>query len=385
MKVIGVICEYNPFHAGHRKQLQQIRADFGGDCALVCLMSGNFVQRGAPAVMDKTLRARAALLNGADLVLELPVTYALSSAESFARGGVEILGKFCDYLCFGSESADQATLMATARALLKADFSPLLREELDKGLSFPAARQTALERMGIGGKVLSRPNDILAVEYCKAMLELNTPMQPLPIHRPGSYHAVEADLENPSATAVRRLMLENRPWQEFVPASAAELFAGAPLHSIQSGEKALLARLRTMTDEDFEALPYGSEGLWRKLMHASRSCAALEEIIAATKSKRYTRTRLDRMVMCALLGITADMLAQKAPYTRVLALNNTGGAILKEARKTGAFLNAGEIPDHPYWQLENRCGRLYGLFRAGAVEPPDIEEKRRIYYSREEI
>ena len=379
MKTIGVICEYNPFHLGHRKQLQWIRERFDGDCATVCLMSGNFVQRGAPTIVDKSLRAKAALLNGADLVLELPVTYALSSAEGFARGGVEILAPFCDYLCFGSETGDAETLMATARALQSEDFPPLLRQELEKGLSFPAARQAALAAMGAGGDILSRPNDILAVEYCKGLLTLETSMEPLPIRREGSYHAEDADQENPSATAVRKLMLENRSWQDFVPAGAAELFAQAPLHALSRGERMILARLRTMTDAEFEALPYGSEGLWRKLMHNSRSLSSLEEIITATKSKRYTRTRLDRMVMCAFLGITEEMLAKKPPYTRILALNDTGRCVLKEARKRGSFLNAGEIPEDPWWELENRCGELYGLF-AETIQCPGAEKNRRIYY-----
>ena len=383
MKTVGVICEYNPFHLGHRKQLQWIRERFDGDCAVVCLMSGNFVQRGAPAILDKSLRAQAALMSGADLVLELPVTYALSSAEGFAAGGVAILAPFCDYLCFGSETADAEALMAAAGALLSGAFPPLLREELGRGLSFPAARQAALERMGANGDILSRPNDILAVEYCKAILSQGTSMKPLPIRRDGSYHAENADSENPSATAVRKLMLGREPWQEFVP--EAEIFAKMPLHSIQFGEKAILARLRTMTDAEFEALPYGSEGLWRKLMHNCRSCASLEEIIAATKSKRYTRTRLDRMVMCAFLGITAKRMSQKPPYTRVLALNDTGRTVLKDARKTGSFLNAGEVPEDPWWDLENRCGRLYGLFRTDGMGLPDLEEKRRVYYNRENI
>ena len=385
MRIVGVICEYNPLHRGHERQLRWIREHFEGDCAIVCLMSGNFVQRGAPAILDKSLRAKAALMSGADLVLELPVTCALSSAEGFAAGGVRILAPFCDELCFGSETGDAQGLMAAAGALLSPGFPPLLREELDKGLSFPAARQAALRRMDADGELLSLPNDILAVEYCKAILALGTSMAPLPLHRPGSYHAVDADPENPSATALRKLMLEKKSWQEFVPAGAADIFAEAPLHSIRAGEKAILARLRTMTDREFEALPYGSEGLWRKLMHASRGCASLEEIITATKSKRYTRTRLDRMVMCAFLGITWEMLTQEPPYTRVLALNDTGRGVLKKARETGCFLNAGEIPEDPWWELENRCGQLYGLFRCEGIDLPDTEEKRRVYYNREDI
>ena len=383
MKKVGIICEYNPLHKGHVKQFQIIRSLLGEDTAIICLMSGNFVQRGMPAIIDKSLRAKAAILCGADLVLELPVTCALSSAEGFAAGGVEILGNFCDYLCFGSESGDVKSLTDTAQALLSDSFPPLLREYLDTGMSFPAARQAALEDMGLDGNLLSLPNNILAVEYCKAILSQNVPMQPLPIIREGSYHAEMPDADNPSATAVRNLMQQNLDWNPYVAPAAADVFADASLHTLQAGERAILGRLRTMTEAEFEALPYGSEGLWRKFMHACRSCGTLEEIIAATKSKRYTRTRIDRMIMCAFLGISAETLAEPAPYTRVLAFNDTGRAVLKEAKKAGTFLNAGESADHPYWDLEKRCGDLYGLFCTDSIAAPGVEESRRVYYHKE--
>ena len=383
MKTVGIICEYNPLHKGHMKQFHMIRSLLGQDTAIVCLMSGNYVQRGTPAIIDKSLRAKAAILSGADLVLELPVTCALSSAEGFAAGGVEILGGFCDYLCFGSESGDVRSLTDTAQALLSDTFPPLLRKSLDTGKSFPAARQAALEEMGLDGGLLALPNNILAVEYCKAMLSQNVSMEPLPILREGSYHAETADFDNPSATSVRKLMLDGHIWEDFLPTTAADLFKDAPLHGIHAGERAVLMRLRTMADGEFEALPYGSEGLWRKFMHACRSCATLEEIIAATKSKRYTRTRIDRMIMCATLGITEEMLTAPVPYTRVLAFNDIGRTVLKDAKKTGTFLNAGESADDPYWDLEKRCSDLYGLFCMDGISAPSAEESRRVYYRKE--
>ena len=378
MKTVGIICEYNPLHLGHQKQIRQIRDQFGPECAIVCAMSGNFVQRGAPAILDKSHRAKAAVLSGADLVLELPVTHALSSAEGFAAGGVKVLSSLCDVLCFGAETPDEKGLMDTARALLSPDFSPILRKHLDQGLSFPAARQRAMEEMALPIDLLSLPNNILAVEYCKAILSQGSQMDIFPILRSGSYHAEIADGENPSATAVRNLMLGAYNWRSSVPRSARAVFQDAPLHSTSAGERAILAKLRTMTDAQFEALPYGSEGLWRKLMHESRKGATLEEILTAVKSKRYTRSRLDRMVMCAFLGITAEDMAMEIPYIRVLAFNSRGRAVLKEAKKTGTYINAGEKYDHPYWNMEKQCADLYGLFAVTAPEPPGAEEKRRI-------
>ena len=380
MGITGIICEYNPFHLGHRKQFDIIRQRKGESEAIVCLMSGDFVQRGHPAIIDKTLRAKAAVSCGADLVLELPITAALSSAEGFAARGVEILSSFCHSLCFGAESDDSAALLATAEALLSDEFPPLLRAQLDKGLSFPVARQAALEEMGLDGALVTQPNNILAIEYCKAILSQHSPMAPFPILRQGSYHDAAPDQENPSATAVRTLMTGSHDWKSCVPAPARAVFEGATLHTLSAGERAILARLRTMDDAEFEALPYGSEGLWRKLMHAARRESTLEDILTAVKSKRYTRTRLDRMVMCAFLGLTEADLCAPAPYTRVLALNDRGREILKKTRQTGHFPNIGEKIDHPYQSIETRCGRLYGLFAAGTPEPPTRNESARIIY-----
>ena len=385
LKTIGIICEYNPFHLGHQKQMDQIRALFGKDTVIVCLMSGNFVQRGMPAVFDKTLRAQAAIDCGADLVLELPATYALSSAEGFAAGGVKILSGFCDYLCFGCEAGDADKLMKTAKALLSTTFPPALRTQLETGCSFPTARQKALESIGVDASALTHPNDILAVEYCKALLMQKSSMQPLPIRREGNYHDTAADADNPSATALRQLLNRKENWEAYVPAAAFKTFWNAPIHSLESGERAVLSRLRTMRDEEFESLPYGSEGLWRKLMRASRTCGTLEEIIAETKSKRYTRSRLDRMVMCAYLGITQEMMDKSIPYVRVLGLRSTGIPTLKKARKIGSFPHTGDKIDHLYQQLEQRWDDLYGLFCQDGPAPVGQTNKRRIYLYKDQI
>ena len=208
-------------------------------------------------------------------------------------------------------------------------------------------------------------------------------MKAFPIHRQGSYHDEMPDSENPSATALRSLMMQAVDYEVYTVPAAYDCFRSAPLHSIPSGERAILGKLRTMTDEEFEALPYGSEGLWRKFMHACRSEATLEDIIAATKSKRYTRTRIDRMMMCAFLGITLQDLLSPVPYTRVLAFNDCGRNILKTARKTGTFLNAGEIDLTSYGEKERHIGDLYGLFCTNFLEPPGAENARRIYYHKE--
>ena len=383
MDITGIICEYNPLHIGHKKQINLVREQFP-EGAIVCLMSGNFVQRGHPAIFHKSLRAQAAIKSGADLVLELPLPAALSSAEGFASEGVRILGSFCNRLCFGAETGDAQKLNAVAQALLTPEFSSALGIALETGVSFPAARQLALEKMGVDGSVLELPNNILGVEYCKAILAQKSAMSPLPILREGNYHDSNADRENPSATSLRNLITEGKDWLEFVPEEARDCFSGASAHTLAKGERAILSRLRTMTDEEFEALPYGSEGLWRKLMHSARKEATLEGILTAVKSKRYTRSRLDRMVMCAFLGLSKETIAQPAPYTRVLALNNKGREVLKLARQNGDFPNIGEKTGHPFEAIENRAGSLYGLFAEGSVGAPDDAEHCRVYYKTDE-
>lgn len=378
MAVVGIICEYNPLHLGHQRQLRLIREQMGQDTCIVALMSGNFVQRGEPAIVDKSLRTAAALDCGADLVLEMPVTVSLRSAEGFADGSVAILTRLCTHLCFGTESAGTDDLMHTAEALLSQEYALYLRQNLDVGMSFPAARQAALQQMGLSFSGLEQPNHILALEYCKAILAQSSTMQPFPIHRPGSYHARTADAQNPSATAVRSLMQSQKDWMAYVPAQALPHFQGAALHTRAAGERAILSRLRTMSETEFAALPFGSEGLWRKLMHESRRQPNLDAILTAVKSKRYTMTRLNRMVMCAFLGIDETLLHSQPDYIRVLGFTSGGQALLSSLRKSVSFVNIGTAVKDPFWKTEQRVQDLYGLFCTDAPEASGLEPKRRV-------
>lgn len=378
MHISGIICEYNPLHLGHQKQIRYLKEQ---GKRVVCLMSGNFVQRGHPAIIDKMTRAQAALECGADLVLELPLPYCLSSAEGFAAGGVNILSRICDELCFGAENADPNALMDAAKLLVSDAFQEALRRHLATGCSFPAARAAAAKEFHISEALLSSPNNILGVEYCKAILTQESPMVPHPILREGSYHDVLPDPENPSATALRSLMEAGKDWHNYIPKEAKDSFDRALIHTLAQGEKAILYRLRTMTDAEFEALPFGSEGLWRKLMHAARSKTTIDEIITATKSKRYTRTRIDRMILCAYLGLTDEMRTAPVPYCRVLGFNDNGRQILSKAKDSGFFVNIGERTKHEYEKLEYRAGSLYALM-AESVDHPQIAENYRVIYKK---
>lgn len=374
MTAVGIVCEYNPFHLGHEKQLRLIRDHFGSDAVIVCAMSGNFVQRGEPAIFDKSIRAKAAIDCGADLVIELPITVSLSSAEGFAAGAVAALAPLCDYLCFGTESETEESLMSAAQMLLSEEFPPLLIKHLETGVSFPKARALALADMGIA-VAISLPNNILGLEYCKAILNQKCTMKPYAIHREGSYHAESLDYENPSATALRKAITDEKDFCSYVPNDVRETFQNADVHLLSYAEKAILYCLRTMTDDEFETLPFGSEGLWRKLMHAAREKNSLPEIMEAVKSKRYTYTRIARMVMCAYLGITEEMIHTPIPYYRILGFTNKGRVLLSAVRKSGLYRNISEKTKLDYEATEDRISSLYTLFSDNK-----LHSKPEVYY-----
>ena len=166
----------------------------------------------------------------------------------------------------------------------------------------------------------------------------------------------------------------------YLPEAAGQVFTGAPIHTLEAGERAILGKLRTMSEAEFEALPFGSEGLWRKLMRESRSQATLEDIASAVKSKRYTRSRIDRMILCAYLGIPAEMMNMDIPYVRVLGFSNRGREILNGAKKSGFFVNAGQPVIHPLWELEQKWDDLYGLFQEGTPGRPGGAKNNRVIY-----
>lgn len=381
MKTAGIICEYNPFHLGHARQFHLIREALGQDTAIVCVMSGNYVQRGAPAMWDKFTRAQAAVACGADVVLELPVTRVLQSAEGFARGGVEILTRFgsVDILSFGAECADADRLMTLASQMDTPEFTEALRRNLDQGLSYAAARQLALND---ADGLLRQPNNILGLEYCRAIIGLKSHLTPLAVHRSGCYHAQLADPKAPSATAVRMLRADGE-WTSYLPLEAAAVLRDAPWYETAFGERAMLARLRALADAEWEACAHGSEGLWSKAMKAARTQPDLESLIQTVKSKRYPRTRIQRLLLCAYLGIDTKMLLHPIPYCRILAVSPKGRPMLRKAKAHGqlSLINPGQTPvDKAYFTLETRASDLFTLFAApGFPTPSHFEQSARLF------
>lgn len=337
--LLGVVCEYNPFHRGHLYHLRESRRTAGEDASVVCVMSGDFMQRGEAALFSKFARAEAAVACGADLVVELPLPWCLSSAEGFARGAVGLLGALgVERLCFGSESGQTAALEELAALISNPAFLEAVKTRMraDGTFSFAAARETeARARLGEKASLLARPNDILAVEYCKAIREGAYPMRPLAVKRIGSGHD-RRDGEGPcSASTLRERLYEAESVEGEIPPEAERIFR----HEMERGramlrrdalELPMLARLRGLNEEDFLTLPDAADGLGQRLFRAVREEPCLDAVYSATKTKRYVLARIRRLCLCACLGVRAGMAEGVPPYARVLAANERGRAVLRD-------------------------------------------------------
>ena len=333
--VIGIVAEYNPFHNGHARLIEQTRAQLGAVCPVVCVMSGDFVQRGGPAVYSKFARAEAAVRCGADLVLPLP--WSLSSAEGFARGAVGLLGSLgvVTHLSFGSECGELDPLQRVAEALLDPLLGEDLRAELRSGIPFAAARQQAVaRRVGALAELLQAPNNILAVEYLKAIYDQRLEMHPLTVLRTGAQHDRFAEGNIRSASELRMRIGAGEDVSAFLPRAAAETFAREKTRGRgpvlpEALESALLSRLRMLPQTVYNALPGATEGLGNSLYRAAHEEPTLDGVLAAAKSKRYALARIRRMTMCAALGVTAGMDGGTPPYARVLAIGAQGRELLR--------------------------------------------------------
>ncbi len=372
MQIAGVICEYNPFHTGHAWQLAELRRR--GAEAVVCCMSGNFTQRGDCAIVRKHVRAEAALRGGADLVLELPLPWAIASAEGFAAGGVETLARtgVVDTLAFGSECADADQITRVADALGTDGFQTALRAELVKGDSFAAARQRAAALLcGADAAILSDPNDILGVEYVKALKKLGAAVEPLALPRVGAAHDGGAGAYA-SASFIRSHMESdgtNYLTPEMAALYEAERAAGRAPVTMSAAERAILARLRGMTEADFAPYDEGGEGLYHRVYDASRSATGMEALLDAAKTKRYAHARLRRLLLTIWLGVTPADRPEHVPYIRVLAMNDRGKRLLHEMRKKAelpVLVKPADVRElftdaQRLMQIEARATDLYAL------------------------
>lgn len=330
MSVTGIIAEFNPLHTGHALLLE--RAKERG--TVVAVISGNFVQRGDLAIAKKRVRARAALLGGADLVLELPVAYSMSTAQNFALGGVSALKAVgCDSLIFGSESGDITELNAACEILNTKEFSERLNIHLATGMTFAAARENAACDLGLKKGVLSGANDNLAVEYMTAARNIGAGFDFVTIKRQGAGHdSPEVSGGFASASLLReRLLSGDRDFcKNYIPENVFPLFLPQDTADIRRIERAVLAVLRTRTVNELKSLPDISEGIENKLFSAIRVATSLDDLYNRVKVKRYTLARIRRLALSALIGLDSTFFMKQPPYIRVLGFNERGMALLKE-------------------------------------------------------
>lgn len=350
-RVLGIIAEYNPFHNGHMYHLQKAKEQSGAQYC-ICVMSGDFVQRGNTSIVNKWKKAEMALLNGVDLVIELPTIYSVASAEGFSLGAIKLLNnlKIVDAISFGTETSDFAALNNISSIVNEEPmkYKSILNSELKKGLSFPKARENALMLYLNDNKrydnILNTPNNILAIEYLKALKKIKSTIQPIPIKREKVYYNDNVIVDEfASATAIRKL-LKNEEFSEIrkvVPKSTYQILKketelGNVVLDLSRYEKEIIYNLRRMTVSEIAELPDVNEGLEHSLKNAANYSNDITNLINIVKTKRYTVTRIQRILICALLGITkrdVGMAKKAEPYIRVLGFNEKGKELISRINK----------------------------------------------------
>ncbi len=356
-KVVGIIAEYNPFHNGHLYHLLQAKDLAQADC-VVAVISGNFTQRGDTSIVDKWTKAYMAICGGCDLVLELPTVYSISSAENFASGAIKILDslKIVDSIAFGAEASDLATLNNIANVLFQEPrgYTNILTHELQKGISFPSARENAilmyLNDIKRYANILNSPNNILAIEYLKALKTQKSNMNPIMVKRSKVYYNDDRIVDDfASATAIRKL-IKRREYEDLrkvVPRSTYKILSrqirdGNIVLGLENFEKEIIYTLRKMSIREIANLPDVSEGLENLIKNSADNCNDMSKLIANIKSKRYTQTRIQRILLYALLGIDKKMMEDSkkvTPYVRVLGFTNKGKELISEINKRNPKIN----------------------------------------------
>lgn len=340
MKVAAIICEYNPFHNGHKHQLELIKRDFD---AVICVMSGSFVERGEVAVFDKWTRAKSAVLSGADLVLELPVRYSLSSANGFCRGAVELISATgaVDALVFGSEANDINRLSSAAKLLSSEtpEISEKIKALLSEGMSFPMAKQTAFADI-IDSDLITEPNNILALEYLIALNELNSGIMPITHARTVGHSDSTSQEGFASASFIREKIKKGEDISSLVPFD----FSECAIYDSNRLTNIFKYMLITKGEAMFNRIPDAETGIFNRF-YKFINLVSFDEIINAAVTKRYTRSYLKRIAIRAILGIYGEF--SPPTYLRVLAGNEVGRRLLSEMKNTARLPIVTKVADFP--------------------------------------
>lgn len=373
MAVFGIIAEYNPFHNGHAYQIDAIRKS--GEHTVVAIMSPNVVQRGDFAILDKWKRAEAALLSGADLVLELPSPFALSGAERFAFGAVKTLDALgcVDYLCFGSESGDLQSLKAAAELVDDDRVIARTKELLKEGITYAKARSLAVEEIDKGATaVLNTPNDILGVEYIRQINKTGTKISPYPVLRKGSEHNSTEPCEEFASASFLRENFNAESLEKYAPDAVFALYEKAISENnysqgIKGLENALLLKLRLMSAEEIASLPDVSEGLENRIVRAAKEAKSLDELCELIKTRRYTMARIRRILMYALLDFSNKIMDLETCYIRLLGHNKKGLELVSKKTSTlpiiSSLARAREISEDAkiLSETEEKCTAAFEL------------------------
>lgn len=339
MKIAGVICEYNPFHNGHKHQLDTLKTDYD---AVVCVMSGSFVQRGDIAIFDKWTRAKAALLNGADLVIELPVSYSLSSAQGFAEGGIRLLDSLgtIDTVSFGSECGNIDKLLHCCEIMMNEPpaVSDKIKRLTGEGMSFPKSRSLAYDGI-LDTDIISQPNNILAIEYITALKKIGSKIKPITLPRKAvGYHDMHTSDGFASATLLREKLGNSETISEYTPYD----FSGCERYDINRLTDIFKYKLMSEGIDAFEEISDLEPGLANRFLKAVDK-NTLSEIIDFVKTKRYTRTRLQRITLSVLLGIKGGFTPPQ--YVRVLGMSEVGKNILSQMKNTCTLPVVNKVAD----------------------------------------
>lgn len=338
----GIVCEYNPMHNGHIYHIEKTKA--AGAESIVCVMSGNFVQRGECACIDKWQRAEIAVRCGADVVIDLPVPWATGSAESFARGSVCLLSAFgIDFLSFGSETDDKELLMLCAEATENERVGAFVREQMSQGTNYPTALCEAVGKVfgDEAKRIISSPNSTLAAEYIRQLKLYSPDCTILPVRRVGAEHdADEAGERIASASRIRKSLDEEyvcRFLPAFMQAAVRENLGQGTVCRIKNAERAILSSLREMKKEDYYLYVTDESGLSSRIYEAVKSSLTLDELYEKAKSRNYTHARVRREVLNLYLKTEKDISKGTPPYIRILAANEKGLSLLSQAKRCSSL------------------------------------------------
>ncbi|WP_232696987.1 nucleotidyltransferase [Brevibacillus daliensis] len=402
MKTVGLIVEYNPLHNGHKLHYERAKETAQAD-ASIAVMSGNFLQRGEPAIVSKWARTEMALSLGIDLVIELPVPFATANAELFAHGAVSILDRLgvVDAVCFGSESGDIDWMIQAARLLAHEPpaFSAILKEGLDIGLPYPKAYAQAaasyLGTQGINDVALDQPNNILGFNYLLSLARLNSQMSPLTIRREkaGYHQSSITDEQIASATALRKILNEQghspEALRDYVPPGTLQILQdekslGREPITWEHFTTPLFHLLLRHSPKELAAFHEVEEGIEYRIKQAALHSTSVEQLLQQAKTKRFTHNRLQRILLNLLLGITKQQIAsfqlkQGAPYARILGFSPVGRELLQQSKKNGSIPLFTNVRDgmHPMLDLDIKANAIYRLTQRNSLSEPFHEEYRR--------